>query len=326
MQIDSKAVLITITFMISVLSYVLIEQPLRRINLENTKDRFFILFATASSFCIATLLAFNWRNSAITNIAILTAESQNKYYFARTDLPKLYSMGCDDWYHSDQVKVCEAGNKNSNKIAVLFSDSVGAQWFPALNQIFTAPEWRFLVVTKSSCTIAEASYIYARIGREYIECTQWKKNVLSLLTDLRPHTVIIGSAENTAIDPESWINGTKKILEKISIVSKNIYVLKANASLPVDGPGCLISNSNNKKPSKCVYDLSELRTANSWPNIEKAAKNFENVKLLDIDTIVCPDGLCSAERDDTVVYRDSMHLTASFIAAQSERVRVLMGL
>jgi hypothetical protein len=46
-----------------------------------------------------------------------------------------------------------------------------------------------------------------------------------------------------------------------------------------------------------------------------AASRFTNVSMLDMDASICPDGVCSAERQGMVVFRDGQHLTGSFAAS-----------
>ena len=46
--------------------------------------------------------------------------------------------------------------------------------------------------------------------------------------------------------------------------------------------------------------------------LQTAVARFPNTALLDMNAHICPDGLCHAELDGHVVYRDDQHLTGSF--------------
>jgi hypothetical protein len=48
------------------------------------------------------------------------------------------------------------------------------------------------------------------------------------------------------------------------------------------------------------------------------------VRFLDLNSLVCPAGVCSAEREDGFVYRDSAHLADVFVAQQSQHIFELM--
>ena len=54
-----------------------------------------------------------------------------------------------------------------------------------------------------------------------------------------------------------------------------------------------------------------------------AANKFDNVDVLNLTDLVCPDGRCAARRNDGLfVYRDARHLTETFVLAQVAEVRL----
>jgi hypothetical protein len=56
--------------------------------------------------------------------------------------------------------------------------------------------------------------------------------------------------------------------------------------------------------------------------IDSVAEAFNNIDMLDLNDLVCPDGYCAARNaQGLVVYRDQQHLTDSFVRAQVPVVR-----
>jgi hypothetical protein len=50
-------------------------------------------------------------------------------------------------------------------------------------------------------------------------------------------------------------------------------------------------------------------------------QRFPNASLLDLNDLVCPDGTCAAQNQAGLpVFRDSQHLTDSFVRAQAANV------
>jgi len=90
----------------------------------------------------------------------------DKNHWRQKLLPELYSHDCDSWFHDAIVKPCVFGSADSEKTVVLIGDSIAAQWFVAIPRIFTQPDWRVVVLTKSSCPMVDVDFFYDRIGKQ----------------------------------------------------------------------------------------------------------------------------------------------------------------
>jgi hypothetical protein len=57
-------------------------------------------------------------------------------------------------------------------------------------------------------------------------------------------------------------------------------------------------------------------------SLDKAASRYSNVNLLNLNDLVCPDDVCGAiSKKGVVIFRDSQHLTDSFVRDQTSLVR-----
>ena len=244
-------------------------------------------------------------------------------------MPVIYRMGCDEWYHSDQVRPCLFGPSDATHTAVLMGDSIGAQWFPAVASVFNRPGWRLIVLTKSSCPMVDEPMFYPRIGRDYTECTTWRAHALQFVASLRPDIVLLGSVQTSDFTPTQWVEGSARVLKAISAASGHIYVLRGTPHLPFDGPNCLSSQSWlsrwRKQQNKCQAPAFNQQDNNVDQWLRQASNQFTNVSVLDLNDEVCPKGKCTAERNGEVIYRDSQHLTASFIQSLSQSLGALIG-
>lgn len=264
---------------------------------------------TGIAVMVASHLAgIRWHNAA----SRLEEARISKFDRVRLDLPAIYALGCDDGRYEDtEVRVCTFGADDAPNTAVVMGDSVALQWFPALERIFADPDWQLAVVTKSSCPMVDAPIFYRRIGRIYTECEEWRRTALKAVAAWNPEVVILGSGDYAYTERE-WKEGTARVLEALAGTAGRIYILAATPALPFDGPRCLASGG------KCAAPARDGRVDDIQRWIREAAEGFAGVRIIDMNDLVCPGGECRAEREGRVVYRDSQHLTATFVASLSD--------
>lgn len=247
---------------------------------------------------------------------------------ARMDMPRIYGTGCDTWYTDATVRPCVIGDSDAEKTVVLFGDSIGAQWYSVLPEIFTTPDWRLVVLTKSACAIVDEDYFYDLAGGVYEVCADWRNQALDELETLKPDVVIVGSSSRYGFSEQQWLGGTQRVFDRLSRISGHVIVIPGTPQLSFDGPGCLerwlARNESGADSDKSVCrERSTNQAALSVAGyIERVAGAFENIGVLDLNDLVCPDGYCAARNTQgLVVYRDQQHLTASFVRAQAPVVR-----
>ena len=306
-----RLALVALALLLAMLSYRLVETPLRR-NRALLARPYAVIGAALGLMLLANVGAITWYNDVS---AWLQAPQQQKLAAASMDAPVIYRMGCDTWYRSAQVNVCGFGPANAAHTAVLMGDSVGAQWFPAIHRAFERPGWRLLVITKSSCPMVDEPLFYPLIGREYTVCTQWRKDALHYVASLKPAVLLLGSTSTYGFTRAQWIDGTRKVLQRVAGAAQDIFIIRATPHLAFDGPACLMqrrwlgiwkvlhacSSPGSGHTNDAVY---------RWQS--EVARGFGNVHMLDLDPLVCPHDICKAERDGMVVFRDNQHMTASF--------------
>ena len=244
------------------------------------------------------------------------------------DLPQIYSMGCDQWYHSADVKVCAFGNEQAEQKVVLLGDSIGAQWFQTLVSDYANDESRLLVVTKSACPMVDEPYYYARIGRMYTECETWRNSALNWLAELKPDMVFLGSS-NAEFSEDQWVSGSTRVLEKFAPTTGHVFVLRATPKLDFNGLICLSRRSWQQKffagTGNCTSDVVNQYADNVYAWLQKAVSKFDNVQVIDMNDFVCPDGACNAEQNGLAVFRDKQHLTNRFVSTLNGKMKTLVS-
>ncbi|HEY0197191.1 MAG TPA: acyltransferase family protein [Rhodanobacter sp.] len=307
-----RAGLVLLSLMLAIASYRWVESPIRHQKRWLVVPRKTVLTAVML-MAVTSMLCLEWFNASAT---WANNPVQRRYVEAHSDVPLIYSMGCDDWFQNDQVKPCAFGPHDAKHTAILMGDSIGAQWFPAVVRIFNRPDWRLLVLTKSACPMVDQSFFYPRIGRQYTECDSWRTHALHEVAAWHPDIVILGSTSGYDFDRTQWVGGTTRVLNAISAASGHIYILRGTPHLPFDGPDCLSSRSRlpwRRPQNSCIASSYEKNGNDVYQWLQQAGEHFGNVTFVDMNAAACPGGVCHAESEGMVVFRDSQHLTTAFI-------------
>ncbi|WP_404548502.1 acyltransferase family protein [Dyella jejuensis] len=310
-----RGIYVAMSLLLAFISYRFVESPIRQQRWWLARPR--VGYYTAFALVILSVLGFlQWSVGAD---KAASSPAQMRIAFSHGDTPAIYPMGCDDWYLSDRVRPCVFGDRHAAHTALLLGDSIAGQWFPAVARIFNRPGWRLVVLTKSSCPMVDQSFFYARIGRVYSECANWRKAVLQDMAQLKPDMVLMSSSSTATFTQKEWEKGSASVLRPISEAAAHVYVLRSTPHLPFDGPDCLAGYAG--RPSwllgkrTCNASAADDHADLVYASIQQAARQFGNVETLDLDDRVCPNDKCHAELDGTIVFRDSQHMTATFAAS-----------
>ena len=302
-----------------------IEAPIRNRREWLVRPRMAI-FGALALMLVANFLSVRWYNQAAERMQV---PMMQRYVAAHFDAPAIYGMDCDDWYHSDRVHVCAFGPADATHVVVLMGDSHVGQWFPAVAKAFDRPGWRLLVLTKSSCPMVDEPFFYARIRKEYTVCAAWREKALKQVAAIKPDVVLFGSAEY-GFSKAQWIDGTDKVLGTLSASAGHVYILRDTPTLPFDGPDCLAEHAGRPAwlglQHACSAPAANPRAYQVYQWLEQVAARYANVSMLDLNPLVCPGGMCSAEQRGMVVFRDSQHLTGSFAASLGAVLAQELGL
>ena len=237
---------------------------------------------------------------------LLIRENANKS-IVTTSMPSIYSIGCDSWYSSPKLKPCIFNDENYNKTVVLIGDSILAQWFSAIEEIYSGPEWRLIVFTKSACPIIDEDYFYKRIGKTFDVCRVWKNNLIKELELLKPEMIILGSSNYYPFTDTQWLEGSQRIFNKFSDHAKEVLVIPGTPILTYDGPSCLMRNHKPKGLDNNLTTKDDCPAVKVSPHIEKttrilnhASSTYNNIKILDLNNLVCPNAECNAATDNGI--------------------------
>jgi len=247
--------------------------------------------------------------------------------------PEVYRAGlnCDTGHFGADLVPCPMGNKDGESLAVVLGDSVGAQWSPAIAGAFASPDWQVLILTKSACAIVDKTYYYDKVGGPYEVCTEWRDIAIDYIANIEPDVVIVGSSVYYDFTPVDWVDGTSSVLGRLAPHVGQVVVVPGTPRLSFNAPSCLedpwrFSMRLIDGERECEEARTDSLTDDVAGYLEQAADAFSNVDVVNLEDLVCPGGLCAARTvDGVVVFRDEIHVTASFAKSVVPEVRRRLG-
>ena len=243
----------------------------------------------------------------------------------RIELPPIYRMGCDAWFHHSRVEPCRFETVGATREVAIVGDSIGVQWFSMVPEVFHESDWNISVYTKSACAIVDEEFVYDRVGGVYEVCAEWRNSVIEQLELEQPEVIIIGNSIAYPFDEKQWIDGARRVFQRLSQSASQVIVIPGTPTLGFDGPGCLARNWSTSRQTvaeSCVARDRTRRASKVTEHLQVASSHLENVHVLELNDLVCPEEECHAlSKDGLLVFRDSQHLNDSFVRARAPLIR-----
>lgn len=316
-----RAALVLFALLLATATYAAVERPLHNMRLR--RAAWPVLVVGASTVLGLFVGLGQWQQAAA---RLLQSPAQARIEVAQLDVPSLYEIpGCDTWYRSADVDVCVFGPRNAHHTVVIFGDSVMAQWFPAIAEIYlTQPGWRVAVLTKSACSPTQVTYFYDKIHAFYHVCDVWRQRAIDEIVHLRPDVIFMGST-HYAFTYGQWVDGTRAVLRRLSPAAGSVILMSPSPELGFNGLDCLSAQINwpnwVRDPRTCAIRLGPKTPGGVLAALAKAATGYANTHVIDLRRAICPNGVCHAQLGKFIVYRDGQHMTATFVRSLAPELR-----
>jgi peptidoglycan/LPS O-acetylase OafA/YrhL len=226
---------------------------------------------------------------------------------ARDDLPLGYANGCHQSQDRAELLECVYGDATASTAVALVGGSHSLQWLPALDAIGQKSGYRILVYTKSSCVFGDSTVEEDATP----SCVQWQEDLLAEMIDIHPDLVVTiatrgsGAAEEV---PEGY-SAYFTVLEDAGI---SVLAIRDNPWWPTDPTMC--ADAGFLDAAKC----SIARDSVLDPDFAWDAAPHPNVTFADPNIRLCSDESCPAVDGEILIYRDTHHLTRTWVLSQSD--------
>ncbi|GGK73633.1 acyltransferase family protein [Ornithinimicrobium pekingense] len=236
----------------------------------------------------------------------------------RDDLPVLEPEGCFVGITGTEVGVCEAGDPEGDVTVALTGDSHAGMWVTALDEIGRERGWRVLVLAKSSCPPAPGVPL-PRSGQPdgYTQCADYQRDVGPRLLELDPDVVLMSSASYSRVDADELAAAMASQVDGLRAAGIVPALIRDVPRPPFDVPECLVSNPD--AVAECAFPRADAleRAGSGQPELLELRPALP---VVDLNDAICPAQTCSPVVGGVVVWRDSNHLSATYVDSLRELV------
>jgi peptidoglycan/LPS O-acetylase OafA/YrhL len=332
-----------VSLAIAVMSYVLLERPIRRIQIVVRRPALGLsVGAVLAAGAIAiVVLSGSLAGPLVSNAAPSRLSAPHKLAALRADLiagartiqvpsnlrpalsampsalPRTIADGCELGFGRDQIKPCVYGDAGSHSTVVLFGDSHAGHWFDALNWISDRRHWRLVVITKQGCTPAEVSF---RADPSSL-CAVWREKAKARIATLHPALVVVSWAR--WIEPEAsqkpgvptgyggpWQNGVAAIFQFLRRSAKHVVFISDTPYLPRSAPDCVAGHLSDVRP--CAIKRRDATILPAIKTAELRIAKQEQINSIDPTSWFCAPKICPVIVGNVLVYHDKAHMTTEW--------------
>ena len=328
-EIWIRCAAIGIALVLAIITYFIIEPPLRYGNYSKTKaiSLFMtMLFVGFIGYRVMDTDGFKNRfpklERSLEEIQIdsktIKYKNNYKYYSVYDEYIDNCKLEFSNWNDLDVWTTCAMQSKPAQNNVALIGSSHAAHLFYGLSKLSTLDNKSVALFAMGSQSpfinlkikFGERQSWYTRISDSYNYLEKHKNIKIVILADL---------ASNYFIDIENPIEKDfQKIFKKAVIRSlerlkdRKVIIVLDNPALPMDPSKCGISRpySITKFDSSCTFNEQETSESRELHNaiIKDVVKNYPNIRVVDIAKLFCNKSKCSPVKNGELLYLDNGHL------------------
>lgn len=239
---------------------------------------------------------------------------------AYDDRPEMRADGCQLHFEEVEPRPCVYGDLNSSTTVVLFGDSHAMQYFPALEALANEHGWRLEGYTKAGCSPAEFEQYNRSFKRIYRECIEWRRMMFDRFSDAPPAMIVMsGLSTYGVLKDGELLDGEEKDLAaeagyvstftKLKATGTEVVLIRDGPHTDKDVPDCVSGSMNDLLACAIPRDFA----VGYKPVDALAARKVEGVTLVNPVPILCNEVRCPAVIRNILVYRNTSHLTATYV-------------
>ncbi|MGI5437236.1 acyltransferase family protein [Streptomyces shenzhenensis] len=201
---------------------------------------------------------------------------------------------------------CVIGDTKSDRTLVLMGDSHAYQWGNAFDALGRELHVKVVTVIKSGCSPEAYKITREDLGREYTECTTWRRSALSYIKKLKPDVVAVANR----VQWTTTRKGAEETFKTLQETGADLVYLTDTPKPAFSVPDCLAENSSNPGmctlKSEAAVDLADFRI------LERQVAEEHGADVINTLPAFCADGYCPAVIGGHVVYWDNSHMTGGY--------------
>jgi len=240
----------------------------------------------------------------------------NYAYWASYDQERHPDGRCISGFSTTELEPCSLGSSDGSGKVLAIGDSHMHQWVDVFEEIAVENGVSLEMITKSACAIADVSYFYQTLRREYTECSEWRRRLVDYINEVRPSRLVIQNSSmgymNATLGLEEWREGLHAFFEAIDESIAVTWILD-NPRFPHGVKACI---------DRAILTNDVVETC-AIPRTSAIASDIQRVELsvlqdVRADVVDLTERFCDAERcfgliEGVPVMADTNHISQAFI-------------
>ncbi len=302
---------IGVALLLAVLTHRAVENPIRNCPYLVPRSGLTLKFAALGAMFCACGLG-GWR------LTLNHSAQFRRFDEVERDIPALYSRNCGPDVLDPNPKVCYFGaNHDPRSTVVLFGDSHAAEWFPALEQIAEARDWKLVAIVKPGCTALmiedEVSPQMKRV------CDEWRRRAIGEIQRIHPNLVVLSSASIHPVangrmvnDVVVWEHAARGTFAALAQTGAAVRFIRDTPHADYNILECLAQAEWDGRTHCAAVRPEAALHPDIYAAEVRGAAGLDNVGFIDLSDALCGKDECYVDIGGTILYRDMDHLTATY--------------
>jgi peptidoglycan/LPS O-acetylase OafA/YrhL len=331
-RITDKIAAVMISVMLSIVSLLLIENPIRfhkafKNNFKLTYRIGLVMMLIVASIGYGVQFVKDRNNSdqkvAIAAInkseadiisklqeAIKTKEISTKLVKPLEQVAKETGSNCiavETISTPSEGQKCRLGDKNAKQTIVLLGDSHANQWTKTIDTIAQNNGYQLIPFTKSGCSMTDIKHFNPLLKRDYTECYSYRKAVVDEIAKIKPDIIVTTELVYQNSTPETYT----ALIQKLQSMSKQVVRLTDTPRPTQNIPECLVKNSKDIQKCNFYAESGDSKIYLESKIEDKIAANA-GAKIIYTNNMFCESETCPPIIDNIVAYNDDSHISETY--------------
>ena len=198
-------------------------------------------------------------------------------------------------------------------VLVSIGNSRMEQFTGAILPLAAEHGWSVVTLWEGGCTFSPEAQISP-------DCDAYSSAARAYLETVRPDAVLLATTFFTPAGEEIITPGLEETIPALLAQGTQVIALRDQPRLPIDPPVCV--DENGVDASDCAPPIPAPLTAERPDTAQIAQLTGERTPIvpIDVNDLVCPDGICSPIIGNVLVSIDRFHISATFAASMQDAV------
>jgi hypothetical protein len=201
---------------------------------------------------------------------------------------------------------CVIGDREGKRTVVVFGDSHSWQWGNAFQEVGEKLHAKIVTVAKGGCSPEDYKITREDLGREYTECTSWRRSALAYIGRLKPDVIVV----TNRVQPTATRSGAEETFGALKATGARLVYMTDTPYPGFSVPDCLAENG--KDLASCTARADKVVDHPENRALEREVAEEHGAEVIDTIPAFCSDGYCPAVIGGKVVYFDYSHMTGSY--------------